>query len=111
MQKSDLLITLGARFDDRVTGKLDSFAPEAKVIHIDVDPAEISKIRFADVPIVGDLRYVLPELNELLSTEFANKLPNLGEWWVELDTIKNDYPLGTPRPTTAWDPPSTYWSA
>ena len=94
MQKSDLLITLGARFDDRVTGKLDSFAPEAKVIHIDVDPAEISKIRFADVPIVGDLRYVLPELNELLSTEFANKLPNLGEWWVELDTIKNDYPLG-----------------
>lgn len=94
MQKSDLLITLGARFDDRVTGKLDSFAPEAKVIHIDVDPAEISKIRFADVPIVGDLRYVLPELNELLSTEFANKLPNLGEWWVELDAIKNDYPLG-----------------
>ena len=72
MQKSDLLITLGARFDDRVTGKLDSFAPEAKVIHIDVDPAEISKIRFADVPIVGDLRYVLPELNELLSTEVAN---------------------------------------
>ena len=94
MQKSDLLITLGARFDDRVTGKLDSFAPEAKVIHIDVDPAEISKIRFADVPIVGDLRYVLPELNELLSTEFANKLPDLGQWWVELDTIKNDYPLG-----------------
>ena len=94
MQKSDLLITLGARFDDRVTGKLDSFAPEAKVIHIDVDPAEISKIRFADVPIVGDLRYVLPELNELLSTEFANKLQDLGQWWVELDTIKNDYPLG-----------------
>ena len=94
MQKSDLLITLGARFDDRVTGKLDSFAPEAKVIHIDVDPAEISKIRFADVPIVGDLRYVLTEINELLSTEFANKLPDLGQWWVELDTIKNDYPLG-----------------
>lgn len=94
MQKSDLLITLGARFDDRVTGKLDSFAPEAKVIHIDVDPAEISKIRFADVPIVGDLRYVLPELSELLSTEFANKLQDLGQWWVELDTIKNDYPLG-----------------
>ena len=94
MQKSDLLITLGARFDDRVTGKVDSFAPEAKVIHIDVDPAEISKIRFANVPIVGDLRYVLPELNELLATEFAPHMPSLAEWWVELDKIKADYPLG-----------------
>ena len=94
MQKSDLLITLGARFDDRVTGKLDSFAPEAKVIHIDVDPAEISKIRFADVPIVGDLKYVLPELTDLLSTEFADQLPNLTEWWNELNVIRKDYPLG-----------------
>ena len=94
MQKSDLLITLGARFDDRVTGKVDSFAPDAKVIHIDVDPAEISKIRFANVPIVGDLRYVLPELNELLATEFAPHMPSLAEWWVELDKIKADYPLG-----------------
>ena len=94
MQKSDLLITLGARFDDRVTGKVDSFAPDAKVIHIDVDPAEISKIRFANVPIVGDLRYVLPELNELLSTEFAPHMPSLADWWVELDKIKADYPLG-----------------
>ncbi len=56
LQRSDLLITLGARFDDRVTGKLDSFAPDAKVIHADIDPAEISKNRVADVPIVGDLR-------------------------------------------------------
>ena len=98
MQKSDLLITLGARFDDRVTGKLDSFAPEAKVIHIDVDPAEISKIRFADVPIVGDLKYVLPELTDLLSTEFADQLPNLTEWWNELNAIRKDYPLGYEKP-------------
>lgn len=94
MQRADLLVTLGARFDDRVTGKLDSFAPEAKVIHIDVDPAEISKIRYADVPIVGDLRYVLPELNELLATEFAPHMPSLTGWWAELNKIKADYPLG-----------------
>ena len=56
LQKSDLLIALGARFDDRVTGKLDSFAPEAKVIHADIDPAEIGKNRNADVPIVGDVK-------------------------------------------------------
>ena len=93
-----MLITLGARFDDRVTGKLDSFAPEAKVIHIDVDPAEISKIRFADVPIVGDLKYVLPELTDLLSTEFADQLPNLTEWWNELNVIRKDYPLGYEKP-------------
>ena len=94
LQRADLLVTLGARFDDRVTGKLDSFAPDAKVIHIDVDPAEISKIRFADVPIVGDLAYVLPELNDLLSTEFAQKLPSLAAWWEQLDALKKNYPLG-----------------
>src|SRR5262249_53094413 len=55
MQKSDLLITLGARFDDRVTGKVDAFAPDAKIIHVDIDPAELSKVRRADVPIVGDV--------------------------------------------------------
>ena len=59
LQKSDLLICLGARFDDRVTGKLSSFAPEAKVIHADIDPAEIGKNRRADVPIVGDARLVI----------------------------------------------------
>ena len=62
LQKSDLLITLGARFDDRVTGKLDSFAPDAKVVHADIDPAEIGKNRHADVPIVGDARHVIDEL-------------------------------------------------
>ena len=62
MQKSDLLVTLGARFDDRVTGKVSSFAPDAKIIHVDIDPAELGKVRFADVPIVGDVRTVIEEL-------------------------------------------------
>ena len=56
LQRSDLLISLGARFDDRVTGRLDTFAPDATVVHADIDPAEISKNRHADVPIVGDCR-------------------------------------------------------
>ncbi len=62
MQKSDLLITLGARFDDRITGKVDAFAPEAKVIHVDIDPAEQGKVRRPDVPIVGDAKYVIEEI-------------------------------------------------
>ena len=66
LQRSDLIIGLGARFDDRVTGKLSSFAPEAKVIHADIDPAEIGKNRNADVPIVGDVKAVITELTEAL---------------------------------------------
>jgi acetolactate synthase-1/2/3 large subunit len=62
MQKADLLITLGARFDDRITGKVATFAPEAKVIHVDIDPAEQGKVRRPDVPIVGDCRLVIEEL-------------------------------------------------
>ncbi|WP_237233369.1 acetolactate synthase large subunit [Rothia nasisuis] len=94
MQKADLLIALGARFDDRVTGMVDEFAPAAKVIHVDIDPAEISKIRVADVPIVGDLRYVLPELNEILTEEFAGSLPNLTDWWTLVNRFKETFPLG-----------------
>ncbi|MDO4821107.1 MAG: acetolactate synthase large subunit [Rothia sp. (in: high G+C Gram-positive bacteria)] len=94
MQKSDLLIALGARFDDRVTGVVSEFAPHAKVIHVDVDPAEISKIRIADVPIVGDLRYVLPDLNEILEGEFASDLPDLTDWWKLVNRFKDNYPLG-----------------
>ncbi|WP_326504012.1 acetolactate synthase large subunit [Rothia nasimurium] len=94
MQKSDLLIALGARFDDRVTGVVSEFAPHAKVIHVDVDPAEISKIRIADVPIVGDLRYVLPELNEILEGEFASELPDLSDWWKLVSRFKETFPLG-----------------
>ncbi len=88
LQRSDLLITLGARFDDRVTGKLSSFAPEAKVIHADIDPAEIGKNRNADVPIVGDLAVVIEELNTLLRGE---DLPDYGAWVRYLTGLKTKY--------------------
>ena len=93
LQKSDLLITLGARFDDRVTGDVKSFAPGAKVIHVDIDPAEIGKIRFADVPIVGDLKDVITELiAEISSTQ--KKKPELAEWWKYVNGLVERYPLG-----------------
>src|SRR5213078_2635440 len=77
LQQADLLIALGTRFDDRVTGKLSSFAPDAKVIHADIDPAEISKNRTADVPIVGDAKEVIGELVSLMrGSEHA--LPEIG---------------------------------
>ena len=95
MQKSDLLITLGARFDDRVTGKLDDFAPLAKVIHADIDPAEISKNREADVPIVGDVRETLVELNREIEGAFEQYgKADLADWWVVLDDLKARYPIG-----------------
>jgi acetolactate synthase-1/2/3 large subunit len=94
LQKSDLLITLGARFDDRVTGDVKSFAPGAKVIHVDIDPAEIGKIRFADVPIVGDAKEVITELNaELPAAMKASKI-DIAEWWSFIDGLVNRYPLG-----------------
>src|SRR6202012_1220586 len=71
LQKADLLIALGTRFDDRVTGRLETFAPQAAVIHADIDPAEIGKNRLADVPIVGDVREVLAELGPALAAGFA----------------------------------------
>ncbi|MBA3021118.1 MAG: acetolactate synthase large subunit [Actinobacteria bacterium] len=88
MQRSDLLIALGARFDDRVTGKLDTFAPEAKIIHADIDPAEISKNRMADVPIVGDLGEVLAELNAALREEAHG---DIGDWVRFLDGLRKRY--------------------
>ncbi|MEB3034940.1 acetolactate synthase large subunit [[Mycobacterium] nativiensis] len=91
LQRSDLLITLGARFDDRVTGQLDSFAPDAKVIHADIDPAEIGKNRHADVPIVGDVKAVIVELIAALRNEEVN-LP-LDDWWAYLDDVRTTYPL------------------
>ena len=94
LQKSDLLITLGARFDDRVTGDVKSFATGAKVIHVDVDPAEIGKIRFADVPIVGDAKEVITELNAELVSALAGKKPDIAEWWQFLDGLVERYPLG-----------------
>src|SRR3954453_64211 len=86
LQKSDLLIALGSRFDDRVTGKLSSFAPDAKVIHADIDPAEISKNRTADVPIVGSVKEIIPELTEAVRSQFeAAGAPDLTTWWAFLN--------------------------
>jgi acetolactate synthase-1/2/3 large subunit len=93
LQKSDLLITLGARFDDRVTGDVKSFATGAKVIHVDIDPAEIGKIRFADVPIVGDVKEVLTELNAEIAATQKSK-PELAEWWKFVNGLVERYPLG-----------------
>jgi acetolactate synthase-1/2/3 large subunit len=99
LQSSDLIIALGARFDDRVTGQLSSFAPHAKVIHADIDPAEISKNRRADVPIVGDAREVIVELVGALQAEFAaGKALDLAAWWSELDHWRTTYPLGYADP-------------
>jgi acetolactate synthase-1/2/3 large subunit len=96
MQKADLLVALGARFDDRVTGQLSSFAPGAAVVHADVDPAEISKNRHADVPIVGDCREVLVELIEAVRAEQAGGQgrPELSGWWAQLDGWRKTFPLG-----------------
>jgi acetolactate synthase-1/2/3 large subunit len=95
MQKSDLLIALGARFDDRVTGALPSFAPGAKIVHADIDPAEISKNRRADVPIVGDCREVIVELIDAVRTERAEHGGrDLAPWWEQLDELRETFPLG-----------------
>ncbi|MDH6128711.1 acetolactate synthase large subunit [Kitasatospora sp. GP82] len=95
LQKADLLFTLGARFDDRVTGKLDSFAPSAKIVHADIDPAEIGKNRPADVPIVGDAREVLADLIVAIQAEFdAGHKGDYSDWWVKLNEWKKTYPLG-----------------
>ena len=95
LQKSDLLITLGARFDDRVTGKLSTFAPDAAVIHADIDPAEIGKNRTADVPIVGDLAEILPELIAAIEAEQANgSVGDYEGWWAQLGRLRDTYPLG-----------------
>jgi len=94
LQESDLLIALGSRFDDRVTGKVSEFAPGAKVIHIDIDPAEIGKIRHADVPIVGDAREVLLDLLPAFEAAAAQTAPDIGDWWKRLETLRSQYPLG-----------------
>lgn len=95
LQRSDLLIALGVRFDDRVTGKLDTFAPEAKVIHADIDPAEIGKNRETHVPIVGDVKRVIAQLNEVLRGE---DLPDYGAWTAYLTNLKTKY-APTTEPT------------
>jgi acetolactate synthase-1/2/3 large subunit len=91
LQRSDLLIALGTRFDDRVTGKLDSFAPEAKVVHADIDPAEIGKNRHADVPIVGDVKAVITELIAVLRHDGITM--DIDDWWKYLRGVQVTYPL------------------
>ena len=98
LQRSDLLITLGARFDDRVTGKLESFAPEAQIIHADIDPAEIGKNRAVDVPIVGDAKHVIEELLTSLAGQDEQSRERLSEWWSQLDQIRSTYSLGYDEP-------------
>ncbi|MYV51410.1 biosynthetic-type acetolactate synthase large subunit, partial [Streptomyces sp. SID3212] len=95
LQKADLIVALGTRFDDRVTGKLDSFAPYAKVVHADIDPAEISKNRLADVPIVGDAREVLAGLAAAVRAEHEDgRYGAYAEWWRDLDRWRATYRRG-----------------
>ncbi|MEV7620554.1 acetolactate synthase large subunit [Microbacterium sp. NPDC089321] len=98
LQESDLIVSLGARFDDRVTGKAALFAPDAKVVHVDIDPAEISKIRTATVPIVGDVRDVLVDLDTAFRSTIAGGKPDTDEWWSYLDGLKAEFPLGYAQP-------------
>ena len=98
LQESDLIVALGARFDDRVTGKADEFAPNAQVVHVDIDPAEISKIRTADVPIVGDLKEVLVDLDAAFQSARADHTPDIAEWWSYLDGLLTEFPLGYAEP-------------
>ncbi|HEY6790090.1 MAG TPA: acetolactate synthase large subunit [Trebonia sp.] len=95
LQKADLIVALGARFDDRVTGRVDSFAPEAKIVHADIDPAEISKNRRADVPIVGDAKEVIVDLIAAVEAEHEHgHKGDTSQWWGLLDTWRAKYPLG-----------------
>ena len=94
MQKADLLIALGSRFDDRVTGKVGAFAPDAKIIHVDVDPAELGKVRRPDVPIVGDCRVVIEELVKAVKADRTKRTwPDTSVWDAQLDTWRREFPL------------------
>lgn len=97
IQRADVLIAVGMRFDDRVTGKLESFAPRATVVHADIDPAEIGKNRVADIPIVGDARRVLAGLTELLK---SRQLADLEPWRHYVASLKQRYPTGWEEPAT-----------
>ena len=112
LQETDLLVTLGARFDDRVTGKLDAFAPNARVIHVDVDPAEIGKNREVDVPIVGDVKVVLQQLLQVLEDkehkgQLEQLIPDAAAWRTHLKDLKADHPLLVEQPETGVLKPQT----
>ena len=100
MQKSDLLIALGTRFDDRVTGQLSSFAPDAQIVHADIDPAEISKNRRADVPIVGDCKEILGDLIASVQAEREHTpTADLAPWITETQSWRENFPLGYDWPS------------
>ena len=99
LQKADLLITLGARFDDRVTGKLSTFAPDAKIIHADIDPSEIGKNRRADVGLVGDLKLTIEALIPALKSEFKKNQPDISAWLSQAYGWRTRFPLGYDHPT------------
>lgn len=100
LQKADLLLAIGTRFDDRVTGHLDSFAPDALVVHADIDPAEISKNRVADVPIVGDAQEVIVELIAALEAEReSGHVGDFAAWRSTLERMRDTYPLGYTPPS------------
>ncbi|MFD0555541.1 acetolactate synthase large subunit [Stackebrandtia endophytica] len=92
LQRSDLIVALGARFDDRVTGQIDSFAPDAKVVHVDIDPAEIGKNRYADVPIVGDAKAAIGQLAAGYDIDAPRS--RMDQWWSEINDLRARYPLG-----------------
>jgi acetolactate synthase-1/2/3 large subunit len=94
LQEADLIVALGARFDDRVTGNTALFAPHAKIVHVDVDPAEISKIRVADVPIVGDAKDVIVDLTAAFEHSTRTGRADLTEWWTYLNGLREEFPLG-----------------
>src|SRR6202034_4252215 len=108
MTETDVLIALGVRFDDRVTGRLAAFAPHAKVIHVDIDPAEIGKNRHADLPIVGDVRRVLPkllgELKEFAPAMQAKQAAARRAWWAQIREWKSEHPLVAERSETEIKP-------
>ena len=93
MNRCDLLIACGARFDDRVTGKLDAFAPGARVIHMDVDPAEIGKNREADIPIVGTIEQIVPKLTEAMQSRSNGGAPKAAEWLATVQGWQAEYPF------------------
>ena len=98
LQQSDLIVSLGARFDDRVTGKVSEFAPNAKIVHVDIDPAEIGKIRQADVPIVGDAKDVIVDLIAAYADAAKGHPADIADWWAHLEQLRVDYPLGFTEP-------------
>src|SRR3982750_3585155 len=101
MQRSDLLIALGSRFDDRVTGHVGSFAPDAKVIHVDIDPAELNKVRRPDVPIVGDCRLVIEEINKAVRDLGGTEAQaDRSAWIAQLQAWQKQYPLHYEQPET-----------